>query len=156
MELSLAANTTFAHMKSVCSRGGFVRPVVERSRTRALLQSLSVEPLAPSARVGKLSGGNQQKVLFAAGCSEESRVLILDEPTRGVDVGARAAIHRLIHDLATQGAAILMISSELEEVLGLGHRVLVMRRGTIVAEFAADPALADVMEAAFGFDGAAA
>ena len=68
-------------------------------------------------------------------------MLILDEPTRGVDVGARAAIHRLIDDLAEQGAAILLISSELEEVLGLAHRVLVMRRGTISHEFAADPPL---------------
>ncbi len=83
-------------------------------------------------------------------------MLILDEPTRGVDVGARAAIHRLINDLAGEGAAILMISSELEEVLGLAHRVLVIRRGAIVREFPADPPLSDVMEAAFGLPGTAA
>jgi ABC-type sugar transport system ATPase subunit len=80
-------------------------------------------------------------------------VLILDEPTRGVDVSARAAIHRLINDLAKEGAAVLMISSEIEEVLGLAHRVLVIRRGAITREFPADPPLADVMQAAFGLPG---
>ena len=156
MDLSLAANTTFAHMRTVSSRFGFVRPLVERSRSRSLLQFLSVEPASPAARTGNLSGGNQQKVLFARWLFKRPRVLILDEPTRGVDVGARAAIHRLINDLAGEGAAILLISSELEEVLGLAHRVLVIRRGAIVREFAADPPLGDVMEAAFGLTGATA
>jgi ABC-type sugar transport system ATPase subunit len=156
MDLSLAANTTFAHMRTVSSRLGFVRPLLERSKSRSLLQFLSVEPPSPSARAGNLSGGNQQKVLFARWLFRRPRVLILDEPTRGVDVGARAAIHRLINDLAAEGAAILLISSELEEVLGLAHRVLVIRRGSLVREFAADPALGDVMEAAFGLSGATA
>jgi ABC-type sugar transport system ATPase subunit len=152
MELTLAANTTFVDMRSVSARG-FLRPVAERSKARALLHAVSVHPPAPAARVASLSGGNQQKVLFARWLFKQPRVLILDEPTRGVDVGARAAIHRLINDLAEQGAAILMISSELEEVLGLAHRVLVIRRGAITSEFAADPPLGDVMEAAFGLTG---
>jgi rhamnose transport system ATP-binding protein len=156
MELSLAANTTFTHVDTVASRLGFLRPLLERSKTRTLLQSLSVHPPSPSARVASLSGGNQQKVLFARWLFTKPHVLILDEPTRGVDVGARAAIHKLINDLAAEGAAILMISSELEEVLGLAHRVLVMRRGTITREFGADPPLGDVMEAAFGLAGSAA
>jgi ABC-type sugar transport system ATPase subunit len=155
MELTLAANTTFTHMHTVSKRG-FLRPLVERSKARALLQALSVHPPSPAARVNSLSGGNQQKVLFARWLFRQPRVLILDEPTRGVDVGARAAIHRLINDLAREGAAILMISSELEEVLGLAHRVLVIRRGAIVREFQADPPMSDVMEAAFGLPGAAA
>ncbi len=155
MELTLAANTTFTHMHAVSKRG-FLRPLVERSKARALLQALSVHPSSPAARVNSLSGGNQQKVLFARWLFRKPRVLILDEPTRGVDVGARAAIHRLINDLADEGAAILMISSELEEVLGLAHRVLVIRRGTIVREFQADPPMSDVMEAAFGLPGTAA
>jgi len=155
MELSLAANTTFAHVETVSSNG-FVRPMLERAKTRTLLQWLSVEPPSPSAKAGSLSGGNQQKVLFARWLFREPRVLLLDEPTRGVDVGARAAIHRLINDLAANGAAILLISSELEEVLGLAHRVLVIRRGAITREFAADPPLGDVMEAAFGLTGATA
>ena len=93
-------------------------------------------------------------MLFARWLFRHPKVLILDEPTRGVDVGARAAIHRLINDLAAEGAAVLLISSEIEEVIGLAHRVLVMRRGAITSEFAADPPLADVMDAAFGLSGA--
>src|SRR5204862_6056413 len=136
---SLAGTPTFTHSRSV-SRRGFLRPLDERRRARALLQALSVQPPSPSARASSLSGGSQQKVLFARWLFKRPRVMILDEPTRGVDVGARAAIHRLINDLAGEGAAILMISSELEEVLGLAHRVLVIRRGAIVREFEADPA----------------
>ena len=104
-------------------------------------------------RVASLSGGNQQKVLFARWLFRNPRVLILDEPTRGVDVAARAAIHRLINNLAAEGTAVLLISSEIEEVLGLAHRVLVMRRGSITTEFGADPPLDAVMEAAFGLGG---
>jgi ABC-type sugar transport system ATPase subunit len=152
MELSLAANTTFADIAAV-SRQGVLRHRTERSRARRLLESLSVDPPSPGALAKSLSGGNQQKVLFARWLFSEPKVLILDEPTRGVDVGARAAIHRLIHDLAEQGAAVLMISSEIEEVLGLAHRVLVMRRGSITREFPADPPLGDVMEAVFGLPG---
>jgi ABC-type sugar transport system ATPase subunit len=154
MELTLAANTTFADM-GVVSRLGILQRATERAKTRALLHSLSVDPPAPSARVANLSGGNQQKVLFARWLFRNPRVLILDEPTRGVDVAARAAIHRLINDLAREGAAVLLISSELEEVIGLAHRVLVMRRGAITEEFAADPPLGDVMQATFGLSGSA-
>jgi ribose transport system ATP-binding protein len=153
MELSLAANTTFADLRAVASRFGVLRRAVEREKSRSLLKSLSVEPPTPSMRVANLSGGNQQKVLFARWLFRNPRVLILDEPTRGVDVAARAAIHRLINDLAAQGTAVLLISSEIEEVLGLAHRVLVMRLGSITREFGADPPLDAVMEAAFGLGG---
>ncbi len=153
MDLSLASNTTFADLRAVASRFGVLRRALERAKTRALLKSLSVEPPNPSMRVANLSGGNQQKVLFARWLFRNPHVLILDEPTRGVDVAARAAIHRLINDLAAQGTAVLLISSEIEEVLGLAHRVLVMRLGSITREFDADPPLEAVMEAAFGLGG---
>ncbi|HEX3804010.1 MAG TPA: sugar ABC transporter ATP-binding protein [Solirubrobacteraceae bacterium] len=153
MELSLASNTTFADLRAVTSRLGVLRRALERVKTRSLLNSLSVEPPNPSTRVANLSGGNQQKVLFARWLFRNPRVLILDEPTRGVDVAARAAIHRLINDLAAEGTAVLLISSEIDEVLGLAHRVLVMRLGSITREFGADPPLDAVMEAAFGLGG---
>jgi ABC-type sugar transport system ATPase subunit len=153
MQLSMAANTTFADLPAVASRFGVLRRSLEREKASTLLKSLSVEPPVPSMRVENLSGGNQQKVLFARWLFRTPRVLILDEPTRGVDVAARAAIHRLINNLAANGTAVLMISSEIEEVLGLAHRVLVMRRGSITREFAADPPLGAVMEAAFGLGG---
>jgi ABC-type sugar transport system ATPase subunit len=154
-ELSLAANTTFADLRTVASRVGVLRRALERAKTKSLLDSLSVEPANPAAKVANLSGGNQQKVLFARWLFRNPRVLILDEPTRGVDVAARAAIHRLINNLAAGGTAVLLISSEIEEVLGLAHRVLVMRRGSIIREFDADPPMEAVMEAAFGLGGSA-
>ena len=140
----------------MASSFGILHRGIERVRARKLLHSLTVDPPAPAMRVGNLSGGNQQKVLFARWLFRNPRVLILDEPTRGVDVAARAAIHRLINDLAAEGAAVLVISSEIEEVLGLAHRVLVMRRGSITREFPADPPLDAVMEAAFGLAGSTA
>ena len=155
MELTLAANTTFADVRAVASRFGVLRRALEREKTSALLKSLSIQPPVPSAKAANLSGGNQQKVLFARWLFRNPRVLILDEPTRGVDVAARAAIHRLINNLAAEGTAVLLISSEIEEVLGLAHRVLVMRRGSITREFAADPPMESVMEAAFGLGGSA-
>src|ERR1700722_12456608 len=151
--LSIAANATFADLRSVADRLGVLSLGRERSRTRELLDLTSVQPPNPSAKVGNLSGGNQQKVLFARWLLLNPRVLILDEPTRGVDVAARAAIHRLVNKLAAEGAAVLLISSEIEEVLGLAHRVLVMRRGSITREFSADPPMEAVMEAAFGLGG---
>jgi simple sugar transport system ATP-binding protein/ribose transport system ATP-binding protein len=153
MELSSASNTTFADLRAVASRFGVLRRTLERRKSRSLLDSLSVEPANPSMRVASLSGGNQQKVLFARWLFRNPHILILDEPTRGVDVRTRAAIHRLINNLAAEGAAVLLISSEIEEVLGLAHRVLVMRRGSITREFGADPSLDAVMEAAFGLGG---
>jgi ABC-type sugar transport system ATPase subunit len=153
MELSIASNTTFADLPNVASRFGVLRRGIERTKTRPLLNSLSVDPPNPSMRVANLSGGNQQKVLFARWLFRNPHVLILDEPTRGVDVAARAAIHRLINNLAAEGTAVLLISSEIEEVLGLAHRVLVMRLGSITREFGADPPLDAVMEAAFGLGG---
>jgi ABC-type sugar transport system ATPase subunit len=153
MELSLASNTSFADLRAVASRFGVLRRALERVKTRSLLNDLSVDPPNPSMRVSSLSGGNQQKVLFARWLFRNPRVLILDEPTRGVDVAARAAIHRLINNLAADGTAVLLISSEIEEVLGLSHRVLVMRLGSITREFGADPPMDAVMEAAFGLGG---
>jgi len=153
LELSIATNTTFADLRSVASRLGVLSLVRERSKTRELLNLTSVQPPTPSAKVANLSGGNQQKVLFARWLLRNPHVLVLDEPTRGVDVAARAAIHRLINQLAARGTAVLLISSEIEEVLGLAHRVLVMRRGSITREFGADPPMDAVMEAAFGLGG---
>jgi len=86
-------------------------------------------------RARELSGGNQQKVVLAKWLSTKPRILILDEPTRGIDVGTKAAIHALMSELAGQGLAILMISSELPEVLGMSDRILVMREGRVTGQF---------------------
>jgi ABC-type sugar transport system ATPase subunit len=103
--------------------------------------------------VSTLSGGNQQKVLFARWLFRRPQVFIADEPTRGVDVGAKRAIHDLIHELAAKGMAVLLISSEHEEVLGMAHRVLVMRGGRVVAELDRHAMSEDaVLHAAFATD----
>lgn len=112
----------------------WIRRGAERSRAEEFLGRLSMRPSALDAAVAGLSGGNQQKIVLARWLAARSEVLILDEPTRGVDVGAKAEIHALIVDLAAQGAAILLISSELPEVLSLSDRILVLREGRLVGE----------------------
>ncbi len=133
------------------SRHGLVRRSAEQTEVRRMLSELDVRFAGLSAAAGSLSGGNQQKLLFARTLLTSPQVLIADEPTRGVDVGAKRAIYELLASLAARGLGILMISSDVEEVLGLAHRVLVMRGGRIVAEFSGDMATeASVLGAAFG------
>jgi rhamnose transport system ATP-binding protein len=98
-----------------------------------------------------LSGGNQQKVVLAKWLATEPRVLIVDEPTRGIDVGTKAEVHRLLSDLASRGLAVVMVSSDLPEVIGMADRVLVMREGRLVTEIArADATEEAIMAAALG------
>ena len=100
---------------------------------------------------GRLSGGNQQKVVVAKSLAREPNILLLDEPTRGIDVGAKSEIYRLMDDLAKEGKAILLISSELDEVLSMADRILVMREGRISGEFGREEATQEnVMTAATG------
>jgi simple sugar transport system ATP-binding protein/ribose transport system ATP-binding protein len=120
------------------SRMGIVDRRSERAAARELLSRVALTRASGESIVGTLSGGNQQKVLFARMLMCRPRVLIADEPTRGVDVGAKRAIYDLIVALAAEGTAVLLISSELEEVLGLAQRVLVMRRGRIAKELSSE------------------
>ena len=106
----------------------------ERRSAREQLQSLRTVPDDPDRAVRLLSGGNQQKVVLARWLLHECRVLLLDEPTRGVDIATKAEIYRIISDLAGAGLGVLVVSSELEELVGICTRVLVMRDGEIVAE----------------------
>jgi simple sugar transport system ATP-binding protein/ribose transport system ATP-binding protein len=119
------------------SRFGFVDRRAERAAAEDALRRCTVIG-RPTGRVGNLSGGNQQKALFARMLMSAPKVVIADEPTRGVDVGARRAIYELLVDFAAQGGGVLLISSEVEEILGLAHRVLVMRRGRLVRELEGD------------------
>ncbi len=138
MRLSIGHNVTLPHLKTI-SRGFVLQQRKELNETTRLLQDLDVRPPQPKVRVDSLSGGNQQKVLFSKWLFRHPRLLIADEPTHGVDVGAKLAIYQLITSLAREGMAVLLISSELEEVLGLAHRVLVLRQGRIIAEFKDSP-----------------
>jgi rhamnose transport system ATP-binding protein len=149
MRLSVRENTTLAHLEEFTTVG-FVRRRGERQRTRELVQELDVRTPSTETAVVRLSGGNQQKVLFAKWLLHRPAVLLADEPTRGVDVGAKRQIHELIIRLAAEGTAVLLISSEIEEVLGLAHRVVVMRRGAVASEFAGREISPEaVMNAAF-------
>ncbi len=119
------------------SRFGFLDRGEERRRAAELTASLDVRPDGVTRAVRTLSGGNQQKVVLARWLLRDCRVLILDEPTRGVDVGARSEIYQLVRSLADRGVAVVVVSSEIEEVLGLADRVLVVREGEVVHESAA-------------------
>ncbi len=146
-------NLTISTLGKVATLG-VVRRREEKTQAQALAKQVDVRASSLEAPVVSLSGGNQQKVLFAKWLARGPRLLIADEPTRGVDVGAKSQIAGLIVQLAAGGMAVLLISSEIEEVLGLAHRVLVMRNGRIVAEFAGEAAKQDtVMRAAFAAEG---
>jgi len=146
---SVRENVTLARLGSL-SRFFLVQHGAERREARTILDRCDVRGASPSLRVGSLSGGNQQKVLFARMLLCEPRLMIADEPTRGVDIGAKRAIYDILVSLAEEGMGILLISSELEEILGLAHRVVVMRRGRIVAELDGDEmSEASILAAAF-------
>ena len=150
LDLPVSSNLTLASLALV-SRHGLLDRAAERATASRLVDALSVKTASLDTPVRQLSGGNQQKVSLGRWLVRTPDLLILDEPTQGVDVGAKAEIHRLIGDLAAQGMGVLLISSELLEVMGMSDRILVMRHGRLVAEF--DRATADaeaVMAAAFG------
>jgi ABC-type sugar transport system ATPase subunit len=150
MKRSIVDNVTLPALASL-SRAGVVSERRTRRSSRTLMDRLKVRATGPMARVSSLSGGNQQKVLFARWLLRPPSVFIADEPTRGVDVGAKRAIYELINSLAADGMAVLLISSEYEEVLGLAHRVLVMREGRFVAELSGETMNEDaLLRAAFG------
>ncbi|HEX2075995.1 MAG TPA: sugar ABC transporter ATP-binding protein [Geodermatophilus sp.] len=120
------------------ARGGFLSRGAEKDAAREQVQALEVRPADVDREVRTLSGGNQQKVVLARWLLRDCRVLLLDEPTRGVDVGARSEIYALVRDLADRGVAVVVVSSEIPEVLGLADRVLVLAEGRVLAEEPAD------------------
>ncbi len=139
MHMLVRENMTLAAMRRVTA-AGFVRPAAELALARQFISALDIRPPDPARQVMHLSGGNQQKVVLAKWLASRCRVLILDEPTRGIDVGAKAEIHDLMRRLAEDGAALLVISSELPELLRVCDRILVMRAGRLVGELAAEEA----------------
>jgi ribose transport system ATP-binding protein len=132
--MTVRENTTLAHLGQFV-RGLFVKTPLETETTNAEIAELRIRTPSGEQTVRNLSGGNQQKVVLAKWLIGHARVFLFDEPTRGIDVGAKAEIYALMVQLLKQGAAIVMVSSELPEVLGMSHRVLVVRDGTIRREF---------------------
>ncbi len=140
MTLPVRGNMTLPHLTHF-SAGGLIRRRLERARVTELIDYFRVRPTAIDGDVSTFSGGNQQKVLIGKWLLENPQVVILDEPSRGVDVGARERIHEAIAEMAAGGAAVLLISSEIEEVLGLAHRAYLVDKGVTVEEI--DPNQSD-------------
>jgi len=135
MLLDIAANITGPALSEVARHGLVDRRLEEEIAAREI-ERYRIASRGPRTKVAIMSGGNQQKVIVARWARICKRVLILDEPTRGIDVGAKAEIYRIIRELAASGVAILMISSELTEVIGMADRVIVMREGRVTGELA--------------------
>ena len=149
MDLSVARNTALT-LRNRLARFGLISPSRERKEAAVWTTVLQVKG-SLDASVSTLSGGNQQKVVLAKWLATEPRLLIVDEPTRGIDVGTKAEVHRLLSELTGRGIAILMISSELPEILGMSDRVIVVREGRIAAELDRSAATPEsVMHAATG------
>ena len=140
----IRVNTTLANLKGVSSRG-----VIDKDKEIAVAeeyrQKLKTKCPSVEQNVGNLSGGNQQKVLLAKWMFAEPDVLILDEPTRGIDVGAKYEIYCIINDLVAAGKSVIMISSELPEVLGMSDRIYVMNEGRIVGELTGEEATQELI-----------
>lgn len=150
MELSIERNVTLPRSRAL-SQLGFLTGSSERRSAKEWTQRLKTKYGRLQDEVGTLSGGNQQKVVLAKWLATAPKLLIVDEPTRGIDVGTKAEVHRLMSSLAAEGVAVLMVSSELPEVLGMADRVLVMREGRLVAELDRERATEEsVMFAAMG------
>ena len=149
LELAIAANISLAVHQSLFP-GGWLKPGAETELARGFIRDLGIKTAGPGAPGNSLSGGNQQKVALSRWLATKPRVLILDEPTQGVDVGAKSEIHKLIRRLADEGLAVLMISSDLPEILGLSDRIAVMRGGSITAVLPGKATADAVMAAALG------
>ncbi|MEK9198109.1 sugar ABC transporter ATP-binding protein [Ureibacillus sp. 179-F W5.1 NHS] len=133
LDFSIKENITLTNLNK-CASSGIVNQTKENSMVAKYIEELKIRTSGPDQRVKSLSGGNQQKVVLAKWLGTEPDILILDEPTRGVDIGARKEIYHIINQLAEAGVAILMISSELPEVIGMADRVIVMQEGKLTGE----------------------
>jgi len=151
MPMSIAANISLPMLKEYLSALGLIRRRAEYDVAEQFRQRLSIRARSVSVAVENLSGGNQQKVMLSKWLNTHPLLLILDEPTRGIDVGAKAEVHHMINDLAAQGLAIILISSDMPEVLAMSDRILVMREGRQMGIFTrAEATQEKVLTAAMG------
>ncbi len=134
LPMSIRENITLANLPSVANRLGFINAAAEEALTNRLIQKVGIRTIDPNNPLAKLSGGNQQKVAFAKWLTRRGRLMLIDEPTRGVDVGAKTEIYGIINELTEAGYGILLVSSEMIEVMGLSDRIIVMRNGAIQGE----------------------
>ena len=135
---TIESNITLPVLKKYKNKFGIIDRKRQRESVDKWVEMLDVRPNDPDMLAMQLSGGNQQKVVLAKWISTEAKILIIDEPTNGVDIGAKSEIHQIIRKLASEGTAVIVISSELPEILSVSDRVLVMRKGRIAGEFIND------------------
>ena len=155
LSFSVRENLTLAALGRQL-RGPWLRPAEERAMTGAAIDKLKIKTDGTEQVISGLSGGNQQKVVIAKWLGTDPRIVILDEPTKGIDVGAKSAVYQLIAEMVSAGLSVILVSSELPEVMHLAHRVIVMHRGHQVAEFKQGEASAeDIVTAASGLTHAA-
>jgi rhamnose transport system ATP-binding protein len=147
LALPVFENVTLPSLHGI-SRHGFLDLAREFDVTRKYVTRLDLRASSLSQEVGTLSGGNQQKVVIGKWLATEPRVIILDEPTKGIDVGSKAAVHAFMGELTAQGLAVIMVSSEIPEILGMSDRVIVMREGRIAATFERNGLTAETLVAA--------
>jgi ribose transport system ATP-binding protein len=134
LPLTIKENISLTNYKSISDVFGFIKTKKERENTIELIRKLSIKAEGENQETLKLSGGNQQKVALAKWLNRDCRVLIIDEPTRGIDVGSKVEIYDLIFELSKKGVALIVISSETQELTGICDRILVMRKGKIKSE----------------------
>lgn len=134
LKLDVKTNVVLAALRKFLGIGGTINDATARTTARHYVEALSIRTPSVEQKVQNLSGGNQQKVVIAKWLTADTDILIFDEPTRGIDVGAKSEIYRLLNDLAQQGKSIIMISSELPEILRMSHRIVVMCEGRITGE----------------------
>jgi rhamnose transport system ATP-binding protein len=150
LELPIAANTSLANLKGV-SHAGLIDAAAEDKMAARFVKQLRIKTPSTHVKAGTLSGGNQQKVALSRWLANEPKILILDEPTQGVDVGSKSEIHALMVELAERGLAIIMISSELPEILGMSDRIAVMHGGSLAGIISREEATQEkVLSLAFG------
>jgi ribose transport system ATP-binding protein len=147
LPLSIRDNIALPNLKSLLNHFHLIDPGRERALAHAMIGRLHIKASGQDQAAGTLSGGNQQKIVFGRWLAANPRLFLLDEPTRGLDVSAKSEIMKLIVDLASQGCGVLLVSSELEELMRVCDRYLVMNRGSLVEELAGSASAYDLMAA---------
>ena len=142
---SVKDNMSVANISQYCSRLGMVNTEKEKKAVSQMVRDLSLKTANLDLLITSLSGGNQQKAIIGRWLLTEPKILILDEPTRGIDVGAKAELYAIMGKLAEQGMAIIMVSSEMPEILGMSNRIFVIRNGQIVLECQGSEATQDLL-----------
>lgn len=142
---SVKDNMSVANISQYCSKLGMVNMEKEKQAVSQMVKNLSLKTANLDLLITSLSGGNQQKAIIGRWLLTEPKILILDEPTRGIDVGAKAELYAIMGKLAEQGMAVIMVSSEMPEILGMSNRVFVIRNGQIVLECQGSEATQDLL-----------